>query len=111
MDTILATGHVWTDLTQQVYVVDSAAWDEEVVTYQQAVHTICNVCGFDFTAAGYNEDQIFAHSDAHVLAFEGGGYHTELVQYPVTSYVHHDEVGHYETVVVGQVCTVCGATQ
>ena len=110
-DTILATGHVWTDLTQQVYVVDQQAWDEEVVTYQQEVHAICSTCGFDFTAAGYSQSQLDAHSEAHALALEGGGWYTAVVQIPVTSYVHHDEVGHYETVVVGQVCAVCGATQ
>ena len=108
---MLATGHKWAPLTQQVYVVDAAAWDEEVVTYQQAVHMICSVCGFDFTAAGYSEDDLWDHIGVHMLALEGGGWHDEVVQIPVTTYVHHDEVGHVENVVVGQVCTVCGATQ
>ena len=110
-DTLLATGHSWAPLTQQVYIVDAAAWDEPVVTYIQEVHTICNVCGFDFSAAGYTMAELGDHDEAHVLALEGSGWHTELVQVPITTYVHHDEVGHVENVVVGQVCTVCGATQ
>ena len=111
-ETVLATGqHTWVPVTPQVWVVDQPAWDETITDYIYEVHTLCNVCGLDFTAAGYTVDDLLDHDEAHALAFEGGGWHTEQVAIPVTTTLHHDETGHYETQTVGYVCGVCGAAQ
>lgn len=83
---------------QQQWVVDQASWTEE--------KSICNVCGADITG------NTTAHTKAHALAGEGGGYHSE--------FVFHPEQGHYEDVLVsnawdeqvltGYKCS-CGATK
>lgn len=77
----------------QVWVQDSAAWDETIPTYGYEERSICNVCGADITC---NE---VAHGKAHMMAGEGSGHHTEMVQVATGSQtVHHDATGHYETV-------------
>lgn len=83
---------------EQKYVVDQAAWSE--------ARDICNVCGADIT------NNASAHTKAHALAGEGGGWHTE--------WINHPEQGHYENVQVsaawdeqvltGYKCS-CGATK
>lgn len=80
----------------QVWVQDSAAWDESIPTYGYEEKSICNVCGADITG---NE---VAHGKAHMMAGEGSGHHTEMVQVVTGSQnVHHDATGHYETVESG----------
>lgn len=67
-----------------------AAYDEQVPITEMKAHDICNVCGADIT------NNVTAHTKAHALAYEGGGWHTEWKE-EVTGYqtVHHDAV--YET--------------
>lgn len=105
--------HSWVDRTErqwvpnQVWVQDSAAWDEPVYSYEE--HEICNTCGKDVT--GY--------ANQHLLDSGRGGcqsWRSEMVQVQ-TDTIHHDatghyeDQGHYEDVVVGQVCSTCGATR
>ncbi|MBV4131355.1 hypothetical protein [Holdemanella biformis] len=73
---------------EQVLVKD--AWDEQVPIKEMKEHAICNVCGADIT------NNVTAHTKAHALAYEGGGWHSEWKE-EVTGYqtVHHDAV--YET--------------
>lgn len=71
-------------------VLVQAAYDEQVPITEMKAHDICNVCGADIT------NNVTAHTKAHSLAYEGGGWHTEWKE-EVTGYqtVHHDAV--YET--------------
>lgn len=71
-------------------VLVQAAYDEQVPITEMRAHDICNVCGADIT------NNVTAHTKAHALAYEGGGWHTEWKE-EVTGYqtVHHDAV--YET--------------
>lgn len=81
----------------QVWVEDSPSWTEQVPVYGYEEHSICNVCNADITGT-----DIAAHAKAHMLAGEGGGHHTEMVQV-VTGYEteYHEATGHYETVESG----------
>ncbi|WP_417122985.1 hypothetical protein [Paraeggerthella sp.] len=86
----------WVVNYTQVWVQDSAAWDESIPTYGYKERSICNVCGADITG---NE---VAHGKAHMMAGEDSGHHTEMVQVVTGSQtVHHDATGHYETVESG----------
>lgn len=92
---------------ENVYVVDQAAYDEEVY----GRHTVCNQCGAVF----YNDFQAYIE---HCENSNGncGSYHTEK---RVIDIIHHDEIGHYEEkeivdkeaydekVVVGYRCILC----
>lgn len=99
-------------VTESRWVEDYPAWDEP----QYAYHTVCN-CGFDFTAAGYSNDQIADHNDMHLLSGESDQYGTMQVQ---VGTIHHEAEGHYETVTVSEGWTEqvldhyacsCGATK
>lgn len=83
----------WITDYKKVWVEDSAAWDEQVPIYDEVEVSICNVCGADITG---NE---IAHAKQHALAGEGGGHHNDyrsvVVDYET---VHHEAVGHWETV-------------
>lgn len=125
--------HEWVDVTEvvhhdavteQVWVVDEAAWDETVnKTETKEVSKYECRCG-----------QVFNTEDdwwSHVMSFdfeEGATNHSGWTSVTVTEEVvvgtetiHHDEVGHYETrtvteaydetVVTGQKCSKCGATK
>lgn len=97
-------------------VLVQAAYDEQVPVTEMKAHDICNVCGADIT------NNVTAHTKAHALAYEGGGWHTEWIE-EVTGYktVHHDAV--YETRYVvdspattkqeltGYKCSGCGKTK
>ena len=97
-------------------VLVQAAYDEQVPITEMKAHDICNVCGADIT------NNVTAHTKAHALAYEGGGWHTEWKE-EVTGYqtVHHDAV--YETRYVvdspattkqeltGYKCSGCGKTK
>lgn len=52
-------------------VLVQAAYDEQVPITEMRAHDICNVCGADIT------NNVTAHTKAHALAYEGGGWHTE----------------------------------
>lgn len=93
--------HNWVAQTEKKWVVDQAAWDEPV--YETVEREICNTCGKDVTG--------FANQ--HLLDSGRGGcqsWRTE-VKTIQTGTIHHDEVGHYETVTVGYACSGCGATK
>ena len=83
----------WVPDYKDVWVEDSAAWDEQVPIYDYVEISVCNVCGADISG---NE---VAHTKAHALAGEGGGHHNDF-RSAITGYetVHHDAVGHWETV-------------
>ena len=97
-------------------VLVQAAYDEQIPITEMKAHDICNVCGADIT------NNVTAHTKAHALAYEGGGWHTEWKE-EVTGYqtVHHDAV--YETRYVvdspattkqeltGYKCSSCGKTK
>ncbi len=97
-------------------VLVQAAYDEQIPITEMKAHDICNVCGADIT------NNVTAHTKAHALAYEGGGWHTEWKE-EVTGYqtVHHDAV--YETRYVvdspattkqeltGYKCSGCGKTR
>lgn len=81
----------------QIWVEDSPSWTEQVPVYEYEEHSICNVCNADITGT-----DVAAHAKAHMLAGEGGGHHTEMVQV-ITGYEteYHEATGHYETVESG----------
>ena len=117
----------------QVWVVDQAAWDEQVEIEPACdypitdVHTLCGACGFDFDANGYSNAEMSSHMEAHALAGESSRTYTAPVIVRYEHYdaeyetVHHDEVGHYESQLVkeaydetvsnGYKCATCGATK
>ncbi len=87
---------VWVIGYAQIWVEDSAAWDEQTPVYGYVEKSVCNICGAEITG---NE---VAHGKAHMPAGEGSGHHTEVSQV-VTGYstTHHAAVGHCETIESG----------
>ena len=93
---------VWHDpVYEKKWVVDQAAWDETISEpiYEMVEKSICNGCLADITGNPWG------HIDAALDAgnFNCGGYHSEWVQEQTgtnTYTVHHDEVGHWEEVLV-----------
>ncbi len=77
--------------TEQVWVQDSAAWDEQVKSSYSVV--VCNGCGAEFA----NDNAWESHSVSYLENgdISHGGYHVD-VRYNYTT-VHHDATGHYET--------------
>lgn len=86
----------WVEDTEQVWVVDKAAWTESIPVYSTVEVSICNICGQDVTG------NTSAHAKAHMKAGEGSGHHSE-VRREITGYntVSHEEEAHWETKVVG----------
>lgn len=86
----------WVEDTEQVWIVDKAAWTESIPIYSTVEVSICNICGQDITG------NTSAHAKAHMKAGEGSGHHSE-VRREITGYdtVSHTEEGHWETKVVG----------
>ena len=115
--------------TQQVWVVDQAAWEEPVYEEQPVYETygvnICNICGAELLTS----EEISRHGEQYVdweTMSSPFSYHyeerkrqtgTETVQ---TGTVRHEEKGHYEARVIspaweeqvqsGFRCAVCGAS-
>lgn len=86
----------WVEDTQNVWVVDRAAWTEQKPIYETRERSICNVCGADITG------NTSAHNKAHMMAGEGSGYHSDVQTVQVgTEAISHPEQGHWETKVVG----------
>lgn len=93
---------VWHDpVYEKKWVVDQAAWDETVSEpiYEMVEKSICNGCLADITGDPWG------HIDAALDAgnFNCGGYHAEWILEQTgtnTHTVHHDEVGHWEDVLV-----------
>lgn len=86
----------WVEDTEQVWVVDKAAWTESIPVYSTVEVSICNICGQEVTG------NTSAHAKAHMKAGEGSGHHSE-VRNEIAGYntVNHKEEGHWETKVVG----------
>ena len=87
-------------LYQQKYVVDTPAWTETVTkpVYGNKVIDVCNTCGADITT----------NAVQHLLDTEHGGYHTEVIPVQTgtrTEYINHEEVGHWESVLICNGCT------
>lgn len=86
----------WVENTQNVWVVDRAAWTEQKPIYETRERSICNVCGADITG------NTSAHNKAHMMAGEGSGYHSDVQTVQVgTEAINHPEQGHWETKIVG----------
>lgn len=86
----------WVEDTEQVWVVDSEAWTEQIPIYDSQERSVCNICGADIT--GHTAE----HGKAHMLAGEGSGHHSEVRQVLVGyDEIEHAEQGNYETVVTG----------
>lgn len=90
--------HNWVAQTEQRWVQDSAAWDEQCPTDS---YIQCS-CGQRFD----NQAQWSQHNKS--LGFGQG--HSYSVQETYGT-VHHDATGHYETVTTGYVCSGCGAAK
>ena len=98
--------HTWENITEQRYVVDSPAYNENV--YDTKPWCVCS-CGARFeTAKGY-EDHFVALADQGLDA--GHGRSRVEYEYLIVDTIHHEETGHYETVITGYRCTGCGATR
>ena len=92
-------------VTEQVWVEDSAAWDEVIRDgYHMSVVT-CHECGAQFPAASQS-DALEAWGD-HIDAFhDGDGGYDMAASYDVPAEVcHHDAAGHYETRTVTEAWT------
>ena len=92
--------HDWIAQTEQKWIVDQEAWDE-IVPGKSYVKCSCGQTFLD--------DNAWAAHDAS-FGWGGSGHSYSVVQEPSKT-IHHDEVGHYETVTVGYVCSGCGATK
>lgn len=87
--------HNWVAQTEQRWVQDSAAWDEQVQTGE----IIKASCGATFGSV----DEWFAHQTRN--------HSCSYTVVPNYNTVHHDATGHYETVTTGYVCSECGAAK
>ena len=147
--TTTAHTHNWVAVTttvhhdatyKDVWVQDSAAWDETIVTkeawdepvYKEVIK--CNVCGFIYPSDDTFSDVYAEH--AFVNPGDGGGYYSTTIQTGTVHHdaettvvhhdaeyttVHHDSTGHNEkvvdqaawdeTVTTGYKCSGCGATK
>lgn len=90
--------HNWVPQTEQRWVQDSAAWDEQCPT---GSYIQCS-CGQRFD----NQAQWSQHNKS--LGFGQGHSYSVQETYGI---VHHDATGHYETVTTGYVCSGCGAAK
>lgn len=103
--------------TEQVTVIDQAAWDETVTTYTTETQTIhhdavthtvdcytCRDCGAQFTDLGAalahqeaNDHDSGLISDSTTVVDQAAWDETVYVQVPHTEIVHHDAITHVET--------------
>ncbi len=119
---VLTEQHNWVAQTKTVHhaevghneqVLVQSAYDEQSPVYTNVAHDICNVCGADITS------NASAHTKAHALAGEGGGWHTQWTP-EISGYdtIHHDaqyttqyvvdQQAYDETVTTGYICSTCG---
>lgn len=71
---------------EQQWVVDQEAWDEQVIV---GYHSVCNECGQEYTGKMEHYNQYGCDSSK--------GYTSNV---PIYDTIHHDEVGHWETVTI-----------
>lgn len=104
--------HDWVEQTSQqwvpnnVWVEDSAAWDEPVYSYE--THIICNQCGTDFGSVDAWGSHLVRGGTCVSYRSEAQQVQTGTVHHDATG--HYEDQGHYETVVTGYACS-CGATK
>ena len=81
---------------EDAWIEDSPEWDEFVPVYGSMEVSVCNICGADVTG------NTAAHGKQHMLAGEGSGHHSEVLE-TVVGYetVHHGAKGHWERVESG----------
>ena len=80
--------------------VDTAAWTEEVPVYETKEIEICNYCKAEIT--GNAESHLYEHALNGIAT----GWHSEFRQIQTgTKQIYHEEVGHYENVLVCGGCT------
>ena len=91
--------HSWNAVTEQRWFVDQAAWDEDVYK----TNIVCD-CGLSWSSTNAWFDHCGNLLDA---GGSGCGYQSKPIY---VNTVHHEEVGHYETVTTGYKCS-CGATK
>lgn len=83
--------------TEQVWVVDEAAYTYEEPVYETHDRTICNTCGADITERPAG----LTHRENHLLNGENSSFHNEWIQVQVgTKTVSVPEKGHYETKII-----------
>ncbi len=81
---------------KQQWVVDQAAWSEEVPVWGNKGIMVCNTCGAD----------ISGHAGEHLDETMHGGYHSENIKIQTgTKTIYHEEQGHYENILVCGGCT------
>mgnify|MGYP002624861349 CR=1 FL=1 len=124
--------HTWTAITENKWIVDKEAYDEDVLVGIR-IGTECNICKhFGVTTIFWKDETYSGYSD-----YYGGEYHDmgwtdamsyhmidgckyagkgyvagdSLVEEGIWEVVHHDEEGHYEDVITGYVCSECGKTK
>ena len=86
--------HSWQPVTENRWVVDKAAWDEK----KQTGTVVQAKCGKTFNSVEAWDEHLFrGHDCAYSVV-------------PKYEIVHHDEVGHNESVTTGYKCS-CGATK
>ena len=81
-------------VSHQEWVVDRPAYDENVTE----AHSFCNGCGKDLTVLEWETGTTPAEHSLWHIEHDGVGYgwHTEQV---IIGTIHHEEVGHYKTIV------------
>lgn len=86
---------------KQQWVVDTAAWTEEVPVYEMIPVMICNDCGVHLNASN-----CWDHIENHAMnGGKGSWTDTYEKQQTGTKQIHHEEVGHWENVLVCGGCT------
>ena len=85
---------------KQQWVVDKAAWTEEIPVWGNKEIAVCNTCGADISGIAAQ------HTKEHTLAGEGGSWRSEVIKVQTgTRTIQHEEQGHYENVLVCGGCT------
>ncbi len=85
---------------RQQWVVDQAAWSEEVPVYTTVEWAMCTTCGADITG------NTVAHMKEHALNGENGNWRSEFKKVQTgTKTIFHEEQGHWESVLVCGGCT------
>lgn len=121
--------HNWVAQTQTIhhdavyetkYVVDQAAYDEQP-DWKDVDGYICDNCHQEMFTL--EEAQMHVQVSAAMGSGKCKSYHAGIVRIPpgAQNLIHHDEVGHYEQVLVkdawdetvsnGYKCSICGATK
>lgn len=91
---------IHTPIYEEKYVVDQAAWTEEVPVYETKEIEICNYCKAEIT--GNAESHLYEHALNGIAT----GWHSEFRQIQTgTKQIYHEEVGHRENVLVCNGCT------